>query len=499
MGALVLLGAALLVAAAASPAPGDSSDAVRSISSALRTKNYQQALDLARTALHEWPQEVRIHVLEGMALSGMGSDAEALASFSAALKIAPDYVPALEAAAQIEYKSGSPNATGYLERLLSLRPNEETAHAMMAVLADKRGDCETAVRHFTLSKHQIAAQPEALFEFGGCLLKLRRPDEALPVFKQLVSSHPEDRYARYAMAVSLLDAKRPREALGPLAPLLDSKNPDPTTLELASAAHEALGETPEAVALLRDAIVRDPRNVRLYLDFASLSFTHQSFQVGIDMINAGLNQMPDSASLYLARGVMAVQLAKFEDADRDFDRAERLDPKQVLGGVVRGLSQIQQNNLDQALNSIHTQLKDRPKDEFLYYVLAELLSRQGAQPGNPEFDEALQAAREAVRLKPDFALARDVLSRLYLQNGEKDQAIEQCRLALRDDPSDEVALYRLIRTLQSSGRKDAAEEVPALLERFTALRQEARKREAQESRYRLVSAPGISSSGPVQK
>ncbi|MBZ5618652.1 MAG: tetratricopeptide repeat protein, partial [Acidobacteriia bacterium] len=82
--------------------------------------------------------------------------------------------------------------------------------------------------------------------------------------------------------------------------------------------------------------------------------------------------------------------------------------------------------------------------------------------------------------------ARDVLSRLYLQAGEVEKAMEQCRLALRDNPSDEMALYRLIRALQSSGRQDRAAEVPALLKRFTALREEARQRQAQESKYRLV-------------
>jgi len=45
---------------------------------------------------------------------------------------------------------------------------------------------------------------------------------------------------------------------------------------------------------------------------------------------------------------------------------------------------------------------------------------------------------------------------------------------------------RLIRALQSSGRQEAQAEVPALLKRFTALREEARQREAQESKYRLV-------------
>jgi tetratricopeptide (TPR) repeat protein len=482
---LVALAALLFLSTAPSTAE-TSTDAVRSISSTLRAKNFQKALDLARAASREWPQDVRILVLEGMALSGLGNDTAALATFNNVLKIAPDYIPALESAGAIEYRTGNPAANAHLERLLALRPDEETAHAMLAVLAWKSGDCAAAVPHFNRSKRAIASQPEAVYGFGACLMKLKRPEEATPVFQGLVSAHPEDRRARYALAVALLDTKLAREAIDALHPLLEAKDPDPTALELASAAHEAMGETPQAVALLREAIVRDPHNAKLYLDFASLSFAHQSFQVGIDVVSAGLILLPDSASLYLARGVLYVQLAEFEEADKDFDRAERFDPQQSIGGVVRGLSQVQQNNLDQALATVRGQLKDHAKDEFLYYVLSELLSRQGAQPGSAEFKEALNAALEAVRLKPDFALARDVLSRLYLQTGETDRAIEQCRLALRDNPSDGMALYRLIRALQSRGRKDDAAEVPALLKRFTALREEARKREEEEGKYRLV-------------
>jgi tetratricopeptide (TPR) repeat protein len=474
-------------------AVGTADDAVRSIRTALRATHYQQALALSQKARREWPMEVRILVLEGMALKGLGRESAALARFGSALQISPDYVPALEAASEIEYKTGSTAASTHLERLLAQRPAEETAHAMLAVLAWKRGDCASAVEHFGKSQSAIAAQPEAQYGLGACLMKLKRPQEALPVFQRLVAAHhPDDRdarqarQARYALALSLLDTSRTREAIDALQPLVESRDPDPTALELSSAAHEALGETPKAVALLREAIVRDPGNVKLYLDFASLSFAHQSFQVGIDMIDAGLRRTPDSAPLYLARGVLHVQLAEFDQADGDFDRAEHLDPKQALGGVVRGLSQIQQNNLGQALVTVRTQLKDRPKDEFPYYVLAELLSKQGAQPGSAEFDEALHAALEAVRLKPDFTLARDVLSRLYLQAGDTGRAIEQCRLSLRDDPSDEMALYRLIRALQSRGGKDDAAEVPALLKKFTALRDEARRREAEEGKYRLV-------------
>src|SRR5215469_2920705 len=465
-------------------------EAVRSITAALRAGQFQQALELAKTAERNDPKDVRVFVLEGMALTRLGKDGDALAVLEKATALAPDYIPALEAAAEIEYREGKPQAAAHLQRLLELRPGEQTAHAMLGALAYKQSDCASAVRHFGEAKSAFAKQPDALREYGACLLKLKRPGDAADIFRQLVELSPDDRRARYSLAIALMDATRFRDAIAALEPLTVAATPDPVALELSASAHESLGETPEAAAQLRNAIVADPRNVDLYLDFANLSFTHQSFQVGIDMIAAGLKLMPEAAPLYLARGVLHVQLAEYAKADADFDQAEQLKPNQSLGSVARGLSQIQQNNLEEALATVRTQLKTNPKDAFLHYVLAELLSRQGAQAGSPQFRQAVAAASEAVRLKPDFALARDVLSRLYLQEGEADKAIDQCRLALRDNPEDEMALYRLIRALQSSGRADAAAEVPDLLKRFGILREKLRAREAEAGKYRLVEEPG---------
>jgi len=467
-------------------AAADTDSAVRAISAALRAGQFQRALDQAVAARRDSPKEVRILVLQGMALNGLRRESDALAVFKEAINMAPDYVPAVEAAAEIEYREGKPEATARLERLLVLRPGEPTAHAMLGALAWKRSDCAGAVSHFGQAAAVVGSQPDALREFGACLLKLKRPAEAAERFRQLIELQPDDRRARYSLAVALMDAGRFDEAIAALGSLIEGDGADAVALELASAAHEAKGDTPQAVALLRRAVLLGPRNVNLYLDFAALSFAHQSFQVGIDMIGAGLMQIPDSGPLYLARGVLYVQLAEYAQADADFDRAEHLNAGSALSSAARGLSQIQQNNLGEALATVRVQLKRNPQDAFLHYVLSELLSRQGARTGSDEFRQAMEAAKEAVRLKPDFVLARDVLSRLYLEAGENQKAIEQCRLALRDNPEDEMALYRLIRALQASGRPEAAAEVPALLKRFTAVRAEARKREAQAMQYRLV-------------
>jgi len=454
-----------------------------SIESALRARDFNQALQLVQSQLQQSPRDARLWTLEGIALSGLGDDQKALVAYNKALAISPNSLAALEGAAGLEYKAGSDRAIPLLNRILKLQPDEPTSHAMLAALAAKRHDCVTALKHFRQSSPILSSQPIALEEYGACLMDQQQPDEALPVFQQILALQPGDPHARYNLAVVQLTAQHSKDAIDTLQPLLEQKDPDTDALDVASAAYEDTGDTPRAVSLLRQAIVANPRKVKYYVDFATLSFKHESFQVGVDVINAGITQLPKAAPLYIARGILYIQLGQFESGQSDFDAANRLDPSQASAAVAQGLAQLQQANLDQALETVRAQLQSHPRDPFLHYLRAEIITQKGAFVGSPEFNEAIQAASQAVSLKPDFVLARDVLGNLYLKSGQTAKAVEQCRLALRENPSDQAALYHLLQGLRKSN--DPQGEIPVLVKRLAALREESQKQEGSAIKYRL--------------
>jgi tetratricopeptide (TPR) repeat protein len=319
------------------------SDGVSAITSALRSGEFEKALQLIQPALQESPKNPRLWMLQGLAHSGKGNQKAALSSYQNALKIAPDYLPALEGAAQLEYEAGSPSAIPLLQHVLRLRPNDLTSHAMLAVLAYRKRDCATAVQHFAQSGSLLDSQPGALQEYGACLMELRQTEKAIPVFQRILASHPDDPRALRGLAVIQLEAEQPEAALTTLQPLLATGNPDVSTMQVAAAAYEANKDTPNAVKTVHDAIVKDPHNVALYVDFANIAMAHQSFQAGIDLINAGLNLEPKAADLYLARGVLYVQIADYEKAEADFEKAEVLDPRQTLSAAAQGMIAEEQN------------------------------------------------------------------------------------------------------------------------------------------------------------
>jgi tetratricopeptide (TPR) repeat protein len=458
-------------------------DTIGSITSALHEREFGKALQLLQPALLKSPQSAQLWTLQGIAYSGAEHEKEALASFRNALKFSPDYLPALEGAAQLEYKAGSVAAIPLLQHVLKLRPSDPTSHAMLAVVYGKRGDCASAVKHFELSGSLLESQPGALQQYGACLVRLKQSDKATSVFKRLLALDSANRDTRRYLANVQLMAKRPEDAIATLAPLLQENDPDSKTLQLAASAYEAGGDTPQAVALLRRAIVSDPRNVGLYLDFASISMDHQSFPAGIAMINSGLNLQPNAAELYLARGVLYVQVAQYDQAEADFDKANALDPGQAIGSAALGLEAVQKSSPDEALATVQSKLAKKPNDAYLLFLQAEILNQKGAEAGSEEFQTAMNSAKKAVALQPGLGAAHDLLAKLYLQAGQNREAIEESRKALSIDPKDQTAVYHLIQALRKTGGET---ELPQLLQRLAELRREATKQEEQRNRYKLI-------------
>jgi tetratricopeptide (TPR) repeat protein len=188
--------------------------------------------------------------------------------------------------------------------------------------------------------------------------------------------------------------------------------------------------------------------------------------------------------------VLYVQLAQYEEAESDFEKAQELDPGESLGAAAQGLAAVQANDPERALATINQKLSANPNDPVLLYLRADVLAQKGAEPGTSEFEFAMQSVKKAIALRPSLGSARVTLAKFYMQTGKYAEAAEQCRKALASDPKDQTALYRLIQAQRKLGQ---LKEIPGLLKQLAALREEATKEERERYRYKLIeeSDPGV--------
>ncbi len=462
-------------------------DPVGPILIALRGNDFSKALSLSQAALVKHPGDYRVWTLRGMATAAMGNLPLALSAYQHALKLAPSYLPALEGAAQTEFQLGHDSAEPLLLKILTQRPDDPTSHALLGVLEYKKRNCADAVDHFEKATVVISGQPGALTEYGTCLALLKRDEDAAAVFAKALALAPTKSEARYNLALAQWNAHHADDALATLQPLIAADHADEDASTLAAGILESKGETARAVELLRRAILANPKSIDAYLQFATLSFDHASPQVGIDIVNAGLTQLPNEPKLYLVRGVLLTQLGAFTRAADDFDAASRIDPTLQFLGVAVGLVKSQQHKSAEALAEFRAAVKAHPNEAYAHYLLAEALMEEGKPEGSPEYNEEVKAATRAVELDPSLVAAHDLLGTVYMQSGHTKQAIEHSRAALALDPNDQQAVYHLIVALRKTDEKD---QIPALLKRLVKLRANESSTQTTSRGYRLYESPG---------
>jgi tetratricopeptide (TPR) repeat protein len=463
------------------------------ISEALRNRDFDKALTLSQAALKNQPADYRIWTLRGIAMAGTGNLDSALLAYQRALKISPNYLPALEGAAQSEFQLGHDAARPLLLRVLAQIPEDPTSNEMLAVLEFRKGSCADAVNNFEKAAMVIASQPRALSEYGWCLANVKRNEEAVRAFATALELDPEKRDIRYNLALAQKNAHHIDEAMSTLRPLIEATPVDAEALTLASELSELSGDTAHSVELLRKAILARPKDVDDYLQFAALSYDHTSPKIGIDILNAGLTQLPNEPRLYLARGVLLTQLGEFSKAADDFEAANRIDPQLSFLTVAEGLVKSQQHISAEALTKFRAAVQSHPNEAFAQYLLAEALQELGKPEGSPEYKEEIEAATRAAKLDPDLVAAHDLLSAIYLESGHLDLSKEHSLAALKLDANDQQALYHLILAMRRTGERD---QIPALMKRLVELRANAKNEHPASKRYRLYeeTAPPVSTS-----
>jgi tetratricopeptide (TPR) repeat protein len=433
----------------------------RQILSLLAAHRFQQAEAAATEYLATAPHDCSGNVLLGLALRGQGKLQPAFTAFDVAAKECPSSLAALEGASEMAYQLNLPQAKDLLTRVIAARPADETGYAMLASIDARKGDCEGAVANYSRAKTLVWGNPSALRLFAQCLINLSRAAEAIPVVSQLIAL--QDTTAnRIALARTQETAKDRKSAMATLQPLLTGDSADPAAVLLAARLAEAENETAQAVEWFRKAIQMNPHDATAYLAFAELCFNHGAFQVGIDFMTLGLQQLPSNARLHLARGVLEEQMSNMDAALADFQEAHRLDPQLSFAQDAIGMLFSQKHDNAAALELFEKQSHIHPEDALMQYLYAEALS-QADGAGQDVTEKAIAIAYKAVKLEPSYQPARDLLCVLLLRHNDLAAVIEQAKEALRRDPNDEVALYQQFR---AESKLHHAEEASALLKQL---------------------------------
>lgn len=141
------------------------------------------------------------------------------------------------------------------------------------------------------------------------------------------------------------------------------------------------------------------------------------------------------ANIYQS-GIVSLREGRYQQAEETFRSLYDQSPqdRQSLEGIAQVY--LAQKRKADALNLIQSEIDRHPTCSDLRIAFATI-AEQAA-----EYDLAISALREAVRLRPADSTAAISLARLLERSGRQDEAIAAYRAALGVDPNDGAELFR---------------------------------------------------------
>ena len=458
-----------------------SQDRQTAIEALSRGRN-EEALKILAELLDRAPRDYSLLTLQGIALARAGRPIDALASYRSALKQAPSYLAALQGAAEIEFQQRDPVAQTRLEKTISIQSANPTAHAMLGVLAFEREDCGAAIRHFAEARPAMVRNTPVLRQYGQCLFREGEAPAAAQVFRQLLDLEPTDSATRFNLALSLFEAGRYSGAINMIDPLATLEAPASEVLSLLADAQLSLQRVPEALETLKRAVALHPRQERHYVDLANLCMEQEAHNLGLEILAAGIMNIPRSARLHGMRGILLAQLNRFEEAEAEFERATELGPDQSPGRIGLSITLQQVGRHAESIPILREQAAAEPHNPVVNTMLGRALIQEGGQ-GEGGLEEAREALERAVAADPSFVWAWVELGKLFMKTNRIEEAVPVLERAVRNGPDNRQAVYQLMLALRRAGRLD---ETRSLAQKLRTMVVRDQREETQQARFQLV-------------
>jgi predicted O-linked N-acetylglucosamine transferase (SPINDLY family) len=302
------------------------------------------------------------------------------------------------------------------KKILKKRPNHFDALHMLGRCEYQSGNsvsAERSLRRAVLLDPQSAA---AQCDLGNVLAALRRQDEALACFDNLIAVKADFADAHFSRGNVLLGLRR----------------------------------FAEAIASFDKTIAIDPRHVNALHSRGHALHELGRFADAIACYDSVLTVKPAHAPALSDRGAAFMNLRQSEKAIADFDLALAIDPNQTASWINRGEALLLLNRLDEALASFDRALSIDPELALAWLGRANILMVTG------KLTDALAAGERALAIEPGSVKALTQIGQCHAFQGDAEAAVSWFDRALAIKPDDEAALSSRIYTLDFSRDGDFA-------------------------------------------
>jgi len=333
-------------------------------------------------------------------------------------------------------QSGSSHQAAAAEDLEGEQPAEEELQKGTALT--RKGDFTAAIPHLLAARGKVSNAYAAGFNLAICYLGIHQFTRAIRVLSELQQEGHQG---------------------------ADVEN-------LLAQAYIGNGDRKEALAALENAAAIAPQDEKLYLFVTDACTERQDFELGLSVVNIGLQNLPNSARLHYERGILLSELDQFDRAKADFAQARALGKESEIGYVSGARQALLDGNIPEALRFAREGVNKGFQGPVLLTTLGEALLRSGVAAGEAELSEARTALEKAVEERPNDPAAEIALGQVCLIAGNLDEAIVHLQSAQRIMPDQPSIYASLAKAYQRKGDVGAMRQALATLEKLNLARAE---------------------------
>lgn len=430
------------------------------------------------------PDHPQTYNLKGGILLGMKDVPNARLAFEQALKLKPDFLPAVNNLVRLDIAEQRPDlAKGRFETLLQHNPKHASALIAYAELQSMQNEPPATV--LATLERAVAVDPAAVPpQLALIQYHLRRNEgaKALPLAQKLATAQPNNPAALEALGRAQFATGEQQQALSTLNKLVASQPRAIEPLLLLADVQRATKDTASAEQAVRKALEIQPRLVEAQQRLAGLLLQRDASGDALAVAKTVQKQRPEEAIGYILEGEVQSAGSKWPETinayraaltrQKSGDNARRLhaalmrggkraeadklatdwlkaEPKDlIMRGYVAELALAEKRNAD-ALQHFRVMHEVAPRNPLVLNNLAWTA-------GQLKDPNALKYAEEALTLAPDNAVILDTVGVIQVDSGQTEKGLANLVRAVSLAPELASLRLNLAKAYAKVGRTDDA-------------------------------------------
>ncbi len=414
-------------------------------------RQYPKAIRTVKELLRLDPQLVVGHYYLGRLYLEINRLADAKKELLLVLTMEPKFIPAMfDLGTTLEREHQYTRALAMYRRILRAQPRNTRVWASVARLYLVMNRYSDAQKAFHRIKVLERNDPGADFNIGLIYLEQKLPDNAIRLFRPLLSHPRYQERARYLIAIAL-EEKGDLKAAAREYQLVSrgAENFIQARLRMAYLTFQ-MGDKARARQILNELLTLAPNQEEIYLTSAYFYEEDNQWDRAIQALKAGQGKVERPQEIHFRLAVLYEKQHNRQESIQQIKKVLELDPNNPDAQNFLGYTYAEGGiNLDEAERLIREALQAKPNSGHIIDSLGWVLYKKG------QYDKAVAELERAHRIMPQDATVAEHLGDAYFQQRRYRDALRIYRRALDLENANPSELRKKINQIEILFRERA--------------------------------------------